>query len=339
MPAHTHSHRHTGLGHSPSSSLPARSRRARPCHHIPSLLAVRAAPNTTKKKQQSLLLACPPASSTHTHTRNKSNNQPPKALQHSHCMDQQQQAAPPAPSITTLNTNNNNMAPGFPSPPFGHPAASLYGMNFPQGPPGGAPNMHAMFGAGGPGIGGMLDPFNPHGAPHHLHQLHHNLNGGAGGGGGGGGGGGSGGGRLRPTVGGPMVSSGPLVGGTEKRRAVRKWRPQEDELLTALVREYGTKHWGIICTKFEGRTGKQCRERWHNQVRVLPPSLPPSLVGSPYHNTLTPSLPPSHPPTLVGPSHQEGGLEQGGGGFAVESAPAVWESLGGDREGPARAHG
>lgn len=63
-----------------------------------------------------------------------------------------------------------------------------------------------------------------------------------------------------------MVSSGPLVGGTEKRRAVRKWRPQEDELLTALVREYGTKHWGIICTKFEGRTGKQCRERWHNQL-------------------------------------------------------------------------
>ena len=116
----------------------------------------------------------------------------------------------------------------------------------------------------------MVSPFNPHGVPHHLHQLHHNMSGGAGAGGVGGEG------RLRPTVGGPMVSSGPLVGGTEKRRAVRKWRPQEDELLTALVREYGTKHWGIICTKFEGRTGKQCRERWHNQV--CPPSLPPSIL-------------------------------------------------------------
>jgi hypothetical protein len=52
----------------------------------------------------------------------------------------------------------------------------------------------------------------------------------------------------------------------DRRRAVRKWRPQEDELLIRLVQQFGTKQWGLICTKFEGRTGKQCRERWHNQL-------------------------------------------------------------------------
>jgi len=33
-----------------------------------------------------------------------------------------------------------------------------------------------------------------------------------------------------------------------------------------LVAEHGTKHWGLIGSKLNGRTGKQCRERWHNQL-------------------------------------------------------------------------
>lgn len=32
------------------------------------------------------------------------------------------------------------------------------------------------------------------------------------------------------------------------------------------VAEHGTKHWGLIGSKLNGRTGKQCRERWHNQL-------------------------------------------------------------------------
>jgi hypothetical protein len=33
-----------------------------------------------------------------------------------------------------------------------------------------------------------------------------------------------------------------------------------------LVREYGIRHWGLIGSKLNGRSGKQCRERWHNQL-------------------------------------------------------------------------
>lgn len=33
-----------------------------------------------------------------------------------------------------------------------------------------------------------------------------------------------------------------------------------------LVAEHGTRFWAMIGSKLEGRTGKQCRERWHNQL-------------------------------------------------------------------------
>jgi hypothetical protein len=33
-----------------------------------------------------------------------------------------------------------------------------------------------------------------------------------------------------------------------------------------LVQEYGVRHWGLIASKLNGRSGKQCRERWHNQL-------------------------------------------------------------------------
>jgi len=50
------------------------------------------------------------------------------------------------------------------------------------------------------------------------------------------------------------------------RRVVRKWTPDEDAQMMKLVAEHGTKHWGLIGSKLNGRTGKQCRERWHNQL-------------------------------------------------------------------------
>ncbi|KAJ1630058.1 Homeodomain-like protein, partial [Pavlovales sp. CCMP2436] len=41
---------------------------------------------------------------------------------------------------------------------------------------------------------------------------------------------------------------------------------QEDESVVHLVHELGTKKWSQIAAQLNGRTGKQCRERWHNQL-------------------------------------------------------------------------
>lgn len=50
------------------------------------------------------------------------------------------------------------------------------------------------------------------------------------------------------------------------KRVIRKWTEEEDNLMLKLVDEHGTRHWGLIGSKIPGRTGKQCRERWHNQL-------------------------------------------------------------------------
>lgn len=51
------------------------------------------------------------------------------------------------------------------------------------------------------------------------------------------------------------------------RKIVKKWTTEEDTALTKMVGEYGTKCWALIATKLDqNRTGKQCRERWHNQL-------------------------------------------------------------------------
>lgn len=41
---------------------------------------------------------------------------------------------------------------------------------------------------------------------------------------------------------------------------------QEDSTLRSLVQEYGAKKWSHIAEFLPGRKGKQCRERWHNQL-------------------------------------------------------------------------
>ena len=51
-----------------------------------------------------------------------------------------------------------------------------------------------------------------------------------------------------------------------KPRIVRKWSKDEDSRMSALVGIHGTRHWGLIASKLGNRTGKQCRERWHNQL-------------------------------------------------------------------------
>ena len=44
------------------------------------------------------------------------------------------------------------------------------------------------------------------------------------------------------------------------------WCPNEDAQLMELVNQYGGKHWAHIASMLPGRTDKQCRERWCNNL-------------------------------------------------------------------------
>ncbi|KAJ1557888.1 hypothetical protein HK096_004794 [Nowakowskiella sp. JEL0078] len=44
------------------------------------------------------------------------------------------------------------------------------------------------------------------------------------------------------------------------------WLPQEDALLGDLVRRHGTKKWTQIASQITGRTDKQCRQRWFDNL-------------------------------------------------------------------------
>eukprot|EP00002_Diphylleia_rotans_P032441 TRINITY_DN6813_c0_g1_i2.p1 TRINITY_DN6813_c0_g1~~TRINITY_DN6813_c0_g1_i2.p1 ORF type:complete len:301 (+),score=45.97 TRINITY_DN6813_c0_g1_i2:160-1062(+) len=44
------------------------------------------------------------------------------------------------------------------------------------------------------------------------------------------------------------------------------WTQDEDQTVINLVQTYGAQKWSLIASFLPGRTGKQCRERWHNQL-------------------------------------------------------------------------
>lgn len=47
----------------------------------------------------------------------------------------------------------------------------------------------------------------------------------------------------------------------------KTWSPEEDEKLTQLINTNGEGNWSYIANCMgEGRSGKQCRERWHNHL-------------------------------------------------------------------------
>ena len=48
--------------------------------------------------------------------------------------------------------------------------------------------------------------------------------------------------------------------------AVASWSPEEDLLLRRIVEEKGAKNWTQVALLFPGRIGKQCRDRWHQQL-------------------------------------------------------------------------
>ena len=57
-----------------------------------------------------------------------------------------------------------------------------------------------------------------------------------------------------------------------KKEKRRPWTLREDESMKTLVEENGTKQWTLIAERLNAyfpnavRTGKQCRERWHNHL-------------------------------------------------------------------------
>ena len=44
------------------------------------------------------------------------------------------------------------------------------------------------------------------------------------------------------------------------------WTEEEDKKLLKLVESYGPRKWTAIAEELPGRSGKQCRERWHNHL-------------------------------------------------------------------------
>ena len=46
----------------------------------------------------------------------------------------------------------------------------------------------------------------------------------------------------------------------------KPWDTAEDQKLRNLVKKHGTQQWALIASEMESRNGKQCRERWHNQL-------------------------------------------------------------------------
>eukprot|EP00536_Pseudo-nitzschia_multiseries_P001153 jgi/Psemu1/180414/e_gw1.14.65.1 len=44
------------------------------------------------------------------------------------------------------------------------------------------------------------------------------------------------------------------------------WTREEDKQILALVGQHGAKKWSSIANNIAGRSGKQCRERWHNHL-------------------------------------------------------------------------
>ena len=49
-------------------------------------------------------------------------------------------------------------------------------------------------------------------------------------------------------------------------RTLGPWSSDEDEMLASIVGKFGARHWMSIAKRMDGRTGKQCRERWHNHL-------------------------------------------------------------------------
>ena len=55
-------------------------------------------------------------------------------------------------------------------------------------------------------------------------------------------------------------------GSTQQSVVKGAWSAEEDALLLKAIEANGTRKWSVLASHLPGRTGKQCRERWHNQL-------------------------------------------------------------------------
>lgn len=53
--------------------------------------------------------------------------------------------------------------------------------------------------------------------------------------------------------------------GTSNKHRI-KWTQEEDKKIIELVSIHGTGNWILIAQQIEGKNGKQCRERWTNNL-------------------------------------------------------------------------
>ncbi|ETV79435.1 hypothetical protein H257_07446 [Aphanomyces astaci] len=53
---------------------------------------------------------------------------------------------------------------------------------------------------------------------------------------------------------------------SQKSMGKQPWTDAEDQAMMSLVRGLGPHKWGVIASYLPGRSGKQCRERWCNQL-------------------------------------------------------------------------
>lgn len=53
---------------------------------------------------------------------------------------------------------------------------------------------------------------------------------------------------------------------TEEKDGRRPWSAEEDEKILQLVKEHGLRKWAMVASNLQGRSGKQCRERYKNQL-------------------------------------------------------------------------
>ena len=62
----------------------------------------------------------------------------------------------------------------------------------------------------------------------------------------------------------------PNISTSHTFRCIKKrqpWSEEEDKTIKQLVNKYGTSNWTLISSKMgKSRSGKQCRERWYNQL-------------------------------------------------------------------------
>ena len=53
----------------------------------------------------------------------------------------------------------------------------------------------------------------------------------------------------------------------KKNKKRMPWSEEEDKSIKSLVNKYGTTNWTLISNEMgQNRSGKQCRERWYNQL-------------------------------------------------------------------------